>query len=271
MNKKALMLCVLLAAAAAAQSKQVEAAIRANAAEFEKAVAAKDIDKIAAFYAEDAVFQSHNQPAVTGAPAIRAMFQGMLSAGVGDLKLEVLAVESSGNLAYERGRYSFNSPGGKDEGKYLVVWRKEKKGGWKIAVDTIATDLPPVSPPPPPTASLYKRLGGYDAIDAVVGDFLGRLATDKQLSRFFAGVSRDSVTRIHQQAVELICNAAGGPCRYIGRSMKASHAGLGITSSDWDRMAQHLTATLDKFKVPAKEKGEVLAALSGLRADIVEK
>lgn len=43
-----------------------------------------------------------------------------------------------------------------------------------------------------PEASLYKRLGGYDAIAAVVDDFIGRLLADKQLSRFFTGVSTDS-------------------------------------------------------------------------------
>jgi hemoglobin len=53
--------------------------------------------------------------------------------------------------------------------------------------------------------------------------------------------------------------------------MKTAHTGLGITGADWDEGVKALVATLDKFKVPAKEKGEVLGAVSGLKKDIVEK
>jgi hemoglobin len=118
--------------------------------------------------------------------------------------------------------------------------------------------------------SLYKRLGGYDALAAVTDDFIGRLATDKSLGRFFVGHSTDSLDRIRQLVLDQLCAATGGPCKYIGRSMKASHAGLGITEADWDASVKLLVATLDKFKVPQKEKDEVLGAISTLKADIVE-
>ena len=102
--------------------------------------------------------------------------------------------------------------------------------------------------------ALYKRLGGYDAIAAVTDDFLGRLATDKQMSRFFVGVSADSLRKLRQHVVDQLCEASGGPCYYFGRSMKTMHAGLGITESDWQLTVKHLTATFDKFKVPEKER-----------------
>lgn len=119
------------------------------------------------------------------------------------------------------------------------------------------------------TASLYKRLGGYDAIAAVVDDFIGRLATDPQIGPFFAGHSTDSLKRIRQLVVDQICEATGGPCYYTGRSMKESHAGMKITEAHWDKGVIHLIATLDKFKVGAKEKEELLAAVGSLKADIV--
>src|SRR5207302_7629505 len=74
--------------------------------------------------------------------------------------------------------------------------------------------------------TLYERLGGYDAIAAVTDDFIGRLVADKQITRFFTGASTDSKKRIRQLVVDQICAATGGPCIYIGRSMKASHEGL---------------------------------------------
>lgn len=119
--------------------------------------------------------------------------------------------------------------------------------------------------------SLYKRLGGYDAIAAVTDDFIGKLVTDKKLGRFFTGASEDSKKRIRQLVVDQLCAATGGPCIYIGRDMKTSHRGLAITNDDWNIAVKHLVDTLNKFKVPQKEQQELAAALDGLKADIVEK
>ena len=119
--------------------------------------------------------------------------------------------------------------------------------------------------------SLYERVGGYNALAAVVDDFVGRLVADKQFEKFFAGHSIDSKKRIRQHILDQFCAATGGPCVYTGRDMKTTHAGLGITEADWDAAAKHLAASLDKFKVPEKEKGEVLAFVMSLKKDIVEK
>ncbi len=117
--------------------------------------------------------------------------------------------------------------------------------------------------------SLYERLGGYNAIAAVVDDFVGRLVADKQLGRFFVGHSTNSKKKQRQLIVDMICEATGGPCIYTGRDMKTTHTGLNITESDWQVSVKLLTATLDKFKVPQKEKDDVFGAVSGLKPDIV--
>ncbi len=119
--------------------------------------------------------------------------------------------------------------------------------------------------------SLYARLGGYDAIAAVVDDFIGRLVADKRFTKFFVGHSEDSLKKIRMHVIDQLCAAAGGPCLYIGRDMKASHHGLGITSDDWDASAKHLVESLDKFKVPKAEKDELLAFVGTLKKDIVDK
>ncbi len=119
--------------------------------------------------------------------------------------------------------------------------------------------------------SLYERLGGYNAIAAVVDDFIGRIASDKRFENFFKGLSNDSKKVLRQRAVDLICQETGGPCKYTGRSMKVSHEGLGITEADWQGGVDHLAASLDKFKVPKREKDELLAAVAKFKKDIVEK
>ena len=117
--------------------------------------------------------------------------------------------------------------------------------------------------------SLYMRLGGYDAIVAVTKDFIGRLATDPQLGRFFTGLNDTSKARVEDHVIDFLCVATGGPCIYTGQDMKTSHTGLHITEADWNSSAAHLTETLNKFKVPQKEQDEVMAAIGGLKGDIV--
>ena len=105
----------------------------------------------------------------------------------------------------------------------------------------------------------------------VVDDFIGRLATDKRFERFFTGFSVDSKKRLRQHILDQFCAAAGGPCVYMGRDMKTTHTGLGITEADWDAAAKHLVAALDKYKVPEAEKNELLAFVVSQKKDIVEK
>jgi len=133
----------------------------------------------------------------------------------------------------------------------------------------------PTPTPPDSTGgqkkSLYDRLGGYDAIAAIVDDFIGRLIADQQFGKFFVGHSTDSNQRIRQYIVNQFCAAAGGPCAYTGRDMKTAHKGLGLTQADWDAAARHLVESLDKLKVPKAEKDELLAFVASLKKDIVEK
>src|SRR5262249_52728453 len=119
--------------------------------------------------------------------------------------------------------------------------------------------------------SLYARLGGYDAIAAVCDDLLPRLMSDSQLGRFWANRGADGIRREKQLLVDYLCASAGGPLYYTGRDMAVSHRGMGITKGDWERLLDHLEATLDKFKVPERERGEVLGFIESTKAAIVEK
>ncbi|MDE2571896.1 MAG: group 1 truncated hemoglobin [bacterium] len=138
-----------------------------------------------------------------------------------------------------------------------------------------ATQVPaaqPASAESRPVAgqSLYHRLGGYDALAAVTDDFIGRLAGDAKLKRFFVGLSDNSKGRVRQLVLDQLCFATGGPCVYIGRDMKTVHAGLHITEDDWSAASADLTATLERFKVGSREREEVFALLAKLKPDIVE-
>jgi hemoglobin len=119
--------------------------------------------------------------------------------------------------------------------------------------------------------TLYQRLGGYDAISAVVKDLAVRLVTDKQLGIYFKGLSNDSKNRLIAHLTDFVCSATGGPCIYTGRDMKTAHEGLGISDSDWNRFVELTKETLNKFRVPPKEQQEFLQAVAPLKSVIVEK
>jgi len=125
---------------------------------------------------------------------------------------------------------------------------------------------------PPAKDSLYSRLGGYDAIAAVVDDLLVRLRDDPRLRRFWMSPrSTDSNNRERQLAVDFIASAAGGPTFYLGRDMKTSHQGMGIDREDYTAFTRHLGDTLAKFNVPDRERGDVMVFIASLEKDIVEK
>lgn len=115
--------------------------------------------------------------------------------------------------------------------------------------------------------SLYERLGGIDAIKAVVGDFAGRVLADERVNKKFA---KSDAPRLVLHLEEQICAATGGPCEYTGNDMKSAHKHMEVTEGEFGALVEDLVATLDKFNVPAKEKGELLAILGPLKSQIVE-
>lgn len=100
------------------------------------------------------------------------------------------------------------------------------------------------------TKTLYTRLGGYDAVAAVVSDLLPRLQQDPSLSHFWERRPEDSLQRSKQLLIDFLCSGAGGPVYYTGRDMKTSHTGMRLSDGDWSTFMGHLHATLVAFKIP---------------------
>ena len=131
-----------------------------------------------------------------------------------------------------------------------------------------APPAPEAPPRPEPAApkSLFDRLGGEPAITAVVGEFVARTTTDPRIKERFFNTDADNLRRL---LVEFVCQATGGPCKYSGRDMATSHAGMDLVDDEFDALVEDLAGALDKFNVPDKEKGELLGALGPLKPQIV--
>ncbi len=120
--------------------------------------------------------------------------------------------------------------------------------------------------------SLYDRLGGVYAIATVVDDFIERLLVNDVLNanpRIKEARERVPKAGLKYRVTSLVGMVTGGPEKYDGRSMKEAHAHLYITEKEWQAMVADFKVTLNKFKVPAKEQGELLAIVESTKKDIV--
>ncbi|PIV89395.1 MAG: hypothetical protein COW48_00540, partial [Hydrogenophilales bacterium CG17_big_fil_post_rev_8_21_14_2_50_63_12] len=111
-------------------------------------------------------------------------------------------------------------------------------------------------------ASLYWRLGGVDAINAAVDETIKVSKADPRLAGRITGACAPKLK-------EQLCAASGGPCTYTGRDMKTAHKGLNITEAEFGAVAQNLVSVLDAFKVPEKEKNELVGLIAPMQGAIV--
>jgi|SRR5581483_3856722 len=115
---------------------------------FEQGVAAKDPAALVnAFYTEDAVLMPPNHPAVNGRANIQAFLQELINQGASSIKLEAVKLDSEGSLACLQGKYTLtiNAPDGSkitDTGKYVVTYRRQANGGWRVTTDIFNSDNP---------------------------------------------------------------------------------------------------------------------------------
>src|SRR5258708_7163142 len=135
------------AAALAQQRPTNEQQIRQLDRDWVAKVAAKDLAGTVAFYAKEGVLMAPGAPPAQGTAAITEAWRGILGLPNGSLSFAPtrVAVAKSADLAYETGTYSLAFDGAKgrvqDEGKYVVVWKKEA-GQWKAAADIFNSNLP---------------------------------------------------------------------------------------------------------------------------------
>jgi hemoglobin len=123
-----------------------------------------------------------------------------------------------------------------------------------------------MAPKPASDQTLYERLGGKPAIIAVVDEGIANIAADTRINQRFAN---SDIPRLKTQLVDLVCANTGGPCRYTGRGMGDVHDGMNIRDAEFDALVEDLVKSLDKYKVPAREQGELLAILGRMRNAVV--
>ena len=168
------------------------------------------------------------------------------------------AHETGRNAGYEAGYKK-----GYDEGLQLGLEAKTlpEPSGPRIAIGI-----------PPPSLSLYERLGGVYSIATVIDDFIDRVMIDPRLNanpRVDEAHHRVPPAGFKYLVTEMLCWAAGGPQKYTGRAMMELHQHLMITAAEWEAFLDDLQQTLDKFAVPEAEQAEIKVIIGSTRTDIV--
>jgi hemoglobin len=133
--------------------------------------------------------------------------------------------------------------------------------------------------------SLYERLGGVYAIAAVIDHFsdavienamVGKLSDNPHL-RQWTVEQPERLPGLKFMRTLWVCNVAGGPFQYSGTKpgetpvgLEEAHRNLEISPDEFDEVAAELGRTLDTVGVPAREKGEVLAAFAAHKDEVIE-
>jgi hemoglobin len=123
--------------------------------------------------------------------------------------------------------------------------------------------------------TLYERLGGIFAIAAVIDSFSDRLLKNPKIVDANPELHEWHTVTYHTRMPGLkwgrtlwLADKAGGPYEYTGRELRDAHWDLKISPEVFDEVAKELANTLDDFKVPEREKGEVLAAFAAEKSEV---
>ena len=130
------------------------------------------------------------------------------------------------------------------------------------------------APSEPATSSLYERLGRREGIYRLMSASIDSLHHNEQLNKqnpkLANANAKIDVVDLKEKVTDFICKLAGGPCLYLGRTMKASHSHLDITETDWRLFIDDTVKVLTTLDVPARDQNDLLALLAGFKREIVK-
>jgi hemoglobin len=136
-------------------------------------------------------------------------------------------------------------------------------GGGKKGGDTTTTEKKPEG-----GGSLYERLGGKEAITAVVNEFVAIVVADDRINAFFKNAD---AAHLKQMLVDQICDATSGgtACKYTGKDMKTAHTGMNVKEEHFNALVEDLGKAMTKLGVKEADQKDLVNALAPMKGDIV--
>ena len=125
-----------------------------------------------------------------------------------------------------------------------------------------------LSSSPAAATTLYEDLGGNAGLTAIISDAIDAAVADPRTANKFDNIN---VARLKQRITEQVCELAGGPCHFVGISMKGAHAYLQLEDRHFNALVEDLQDTMDRLGIPFRTQNRLLALLAPMRRDIVTK
>ena len=116
--------------------------------------------------------------------------------------------------------------------------------------------------------SQYQRLGGYNAISAVVTELYGRLVNDSHVWYCWKGLSSDSIATESQRFTDLVCAAAGEQGASPSQDAEKGQTSLGIGNVEWEYFIGLAAEALDHSGLTDGERDELFSMLARSKAAI---
>ena len=114
----------------------------------------------------------------------------------------------------------------------------------------------------------YEELGGEAGVEKIVDGFISEISYDQEIFPFFKNTD---VPRLREKLIEQFCMVSGGPCEYTGDTMEDSHAGMNITTGEFNRVVELLQNAMVKADTPMTARNRLIRALAPLRPEIIER
>jgi hemoglobin len=115
---------------------------------------------------------------------------------------------------------------------------------------------------------LYQAFGGYDRLTQIVADATDRLVADDRIKDTFDNIN---LVRFKKLLTDQLCELTGGPCKYTGRDMSASHKGLHLNQAEFNALVEGLQESMSKYDVPFRTQNRLLLLLAPMERDIVTR
>ena len=129
-----------------------------------------------------------------------------------------------------------------------------------------STTPPAAGAPAPADDALFRALGGQPGIDAIVADFVPRLAVDSRTGEFFRKTDQ---AHLKLMLAQQFCVVSGGGCTYTGLPMKKAHENIDVSKGDFNALVEVLQASMSARGVPFSTQNQLLARLAPMHRDIV--
>ena len=116
--------------------------------------------------------------------------------------------------------------------------------------------------------ALFDDMGRQAGINKLVDASVDNYLADPRIQEIF---SESNIDRIRAELKDQFCVIAGGPCRYTGHSMVATHKGLHLTNTNFNALVEDLQAAMDSCNIPFATQNRFLARLAPMQHEVVTR